>query len=31
MLGEGELGEALLEKLSPHIEAYRKQLKDEER
>ena len=31
ILGEGELGEALLEKLSPHIEAYRKQFKDEER
>jgi hypothetical protein len=30
ILGEGELGEALLEKLSSHIEAYRQRLKDED-
>lgn len=30
ILGEGELGEALLEKLSAQIQAYRKRFKDEE-
>jgi hypothetical protein len=30
ILGEGELGEALLQKLSAQIQAYRKRFEDEE-